>query len=327
MNKLICRTVISCLIVLASGRVCGADKDYALQIHLPREITITSETASLGQVSIIRGEQSLVAKASEIKLGQFSVPGQKIVVDRSMVLSRLACSGISGSEVTLTGAERTIVKQQQQIVKGGEFVKSALSFLEKQRHGKSICEFKAIRVPEDLVISGNNQDIEFSASSARNNIKNRAKVKVKVTAMSQGQELGVRDVIFRLKYKCRQAVAQIDIARGVVIKPENVKIEQIISNYPESAGWKEPYGLVARRKLAANIVIQPGMVGPLEPPVIIKRNQNVIIRINRDGLAITATGKTMQQGKAGDYIKVRNIDSQRIIMAKVNEDGTVEPVL
>ena len=323
--KLVFMTVISCLIVLAGGRVCGADKDYALQIHLPREITITSETASLGQVSIIRGEQSLVARASEIKLGQFSVPGQKIIVDRSMVLSRLACSGISGSEVTLTGAERTIVKQQQQIVKGGEFVKSALSFLEKQRHGKSICEFKAIRVPEDLVISGNNHDIEFSASSARNNIKNRAKVKV--TAMSQGQELGVRDVTFRLKYKCRQAVAKIDIARGVVIKPENVKIEQIISNYPESAGWKEPYGLVARRKLAANIVIRPDMVGLLEPPVIIKRNQNVIIRINRDGLAITATGKTMQQGKAGDYIKVRNIDSQRIILAKVNKDGTVEPVL
>jgi flagella basal body P-ring formation protein FlgA len=35
----------------------------------------------------------------------------------------------------------------------------------------------------------------------------------------------------------------------------------------------------------------------------------------------------MQDGKAGDYIKVRNMDSQRIIMARIGEDGNVEPVL
>jgi flagella basal body P-ring formation protein FlgA len=34
----------------------------------------------------------------------------------------------------------------------------------------------------------------------------------------------------------------------------------------------------------------------------------------------------MQDGRAGDYIKIRNVDSQRIIIASVNENGTVEPV-
>jgi flagella basal body P-ring formation protein FlgA len=42
---------------------------------------------------------------------------------------------------------------------------------------------------------------------------------------------------------------------------------------------------------------------------------------------ITAVGKTMQDGRAGDYIKVRNADSQRIILARISEDGSVEPVL
>jgi flagella basal body P-ring formation protein FlgA len=36
-------------------------------------------------------------------------------------------------------------------------------------------------------------------------------------------------------------------------------------------------------------------------------------------------GIAMQDGRAGDYIKVRNTDSQRIILAKIKEDGTVEP--
>ncbi len=34
----------------------------------------------------------------------------------------------------------------------------------------------------------------------------------------------------------------------------------------------------------------------------------------------------MQEGRAGEYIKVRNVDSRRVISAKVNKDGTVEPV-
>jgi flagella basal body P-ring formation protein FlgA len=37
--------------------------------------------------------------------------------------------------------------------------------------------------------------------------------------------------------------------------------------------------------------------------------------------------QTVEEGSAGEYVRVRNVDSQRIILARVNEDGTVEPVL
>ena len=96
---------------------------------------------------------------------------------------------------------------------------------------------------------------------------------------------------------------------------------------PEPANWKPPYGLVAKRRLPANTVLRQNMLGPLKSPVIVKRNQNVVIRIEQPGFLITATGKTMQDGKAGEYIKVRNMDSQRIIVARISEDGSVVPVL
>jgi flagella basal body P-ring formation protein FlgA len=69
------------------------------------------------------------------------------------------------------------------------------------------------------------------------------------------------------------------------------------------------------------------MFGPVKSPIIIKRNQNVVIRIENPGFVITAMGKTMQDGRAGEYIKVRNVDSQRIILVRINEDGSVGPVL
>jgi flagella basal body P-ring formation protein FlgA len=68
------------------------------------------------------------------------------------------------------------------------------------------------------------------------------------------------------------------------------------------------------------------MVAPVKPAVVIKRNQNVVIRIERPLLMVTAIGKAMNDGRTGEYIRVRNLNSQRIILARVKEDGTVEPV-
>jgi flagella basal body P-ring formation protein FlgA len=312
------------LLISVSGKADAEQTDSALRIYLPREVTIEGDVPNLGQVAIIRGEKDLTAKAKQVTLGRISVPGQKIIVDRSTVLSRLACGGIPASEVTLSGAERITVSQRHQIIKGSEFVEKALAFLKKNPPEASICQYKPIRIPKDLILPHISEDITLSPCLAKSNIRNRAKVFVSV--FSGNKEIGVRETAFSLKYNCRRLIARVDIPKAAVINPENVKIEKAVSNYPEPDNWAVPYGFVARRRLPANTVISTNMVGPSKPHILLKRNQNVIIKVDRLGLLITAIGKTMQDGRVGEYIKVRNVDSQRIIMAKVSEDGSVEPV-
>ena len=323
-TKTISIIAIACLLVSASNKANSTEKDFALQIYLLREISIENDAPNLGQVSIIRGDESLVAKASEIALGRISVPGQKIIVDRTMVLSRLACNGIPASKVILTGAEKATVKQQRQIIKSNELVEMALSFIKQNPPAASICQFNPTRIPKDFIIPGEVKDIKLVPRLARSRIRNQ--VKIHIAVLSGGKEIGVREVTFRLKYNCRKVVAQVDIPQGAVISPANVTIEKTLSNYPEPANWTPPYGLIAKRRLPAKTNISANMVAPVKPKVLLKRNQNVVMIIDRLGLLITAIGKTLQDGRVGEYIKVRNADSQRIIMAKVNEDGTVEPV-
>ena len=330
-SKTVSIVVITCLLASiqfgqasTNDKTKGLQKDSALRIYLLREVTIKNDAIKLGQVSIIRGKESLVAKANEIALGRISVPGQKIVVARSMVLSRLACNGIPASRVTLTGAEKITVKQQEQIIKGGEFVELASLFLKKNPPAGSVCQMNPIRIPKDLVLPGVSKDIKLSSRLAGSIARNQANVRIAV--LDDGKEIGVREVTFRLKYNCRRAVTLVELGAGTVISPGNVKIEKSVSNYPEPADWRPPYGLVTRRKLSAKTVIRPDMIGPAKPVVVVGRNQTVVIRIERPGLLVTAIGKAMQDGRAGEYIKVRNVDSQRIILAKVNENGTVEPI-
>ncbi len=302
----------------------GAQKDAGVRIYLPRKITIQDNYLKLGQVSIVRGDESLVAMVNEIALGRFSMPGQEIVIDRSTLLSRLACNGIPPSIVTLTGAEEITVKKQHKIIKSIEFVKLAYSFLKKNLSAGSACQAEPLRIPKDLLLPVLDKNVILNPRMVKSGALNQAKVRISVLADSN--EIGSGEVTFRLKFNCSTAVTLAEIPAGAVISPENVKIGKIVSDYPEPANWSPPYGLIARRALPANTVIQPDMVIPAKPAVSIKRNEIVVIRIDMPGLLVTALGKAMQQGHAGECIKVRNIDSQRIIAARIEEDGTVVPI-
>jgi flagella basal body P-ring formation protein FlgA len=331
----------------------------ALEIYLPREITITDDYLRLGQVTIIRGDESLAAKAGSILLGRISVPGQKVVVERATILSRLACNDIPAQKVTFTGAQTTVVKQQQQVIKGEKFVELAKSFLRDpapapaspdasrgggSRESKnnppagsalslsngSSCQWEPVRIPTDLILAGPSKDVKFSPQLIETGQTSQAKVRITVLVpdpVGDGKELGTREVTLCLKYNCRRAVTLTQITAGAVITHENVKIQEDMSDYPEPVNWRSPYGLVARRRLPANTVIGPDMLDSAKTAVRIGRNESVVIRVEMPGLVVTAMGKTMQDGHVGEHIKVRNLDSQRMILCRVNEDGTVEPIL
>lgn len=326
------RAIFACLLISCSffGRVPAQDlandltEDSRLQVYLPREVTVKDQILKLGRIGVVRGPEALVARANNIMLGRLSVPGQKIVVERNVILSRLAGCGIPASQVTLKGAEKVIVRQRQNIINGDEFVKMAETFLKENLTGDLISGWSPVRKPKDLIISNPNKDIKYSYRLVQKGARNQAAVEIAVS--SENKQIATREITFALKYNNRTAVAVVDIPAGTLISSENIKIEKSTSNFPEPADWKPPYGLVAKRTLPAKIVIRQHMLGEARLPVIIKRNQNVVIRIEKPGFLITALGKAMVDGKVGEYIKVRNIDSQRIIVAKVNNDGTVVPV-
>ncbi len=325
-SKKIIIIVITCL--LTAGQFCSASSDdktdnSTLQVYLPRDITVKDDTIRMGQIAVIRGPEALAAKADEITLGQISA-GQEIVIDRQTILSRLACNEIPASSVVLSGAEKITVKKQQRIISGSKFIEHAKSFLEKNQPAGSVCQMASVKMPADLIVPVEAKDVQLVCCQVQGSPAGQATVHIAVLA--GGKEIGAREANFRLKYNCRAAIAAVDIPAGVTLSSDNIKIENAASNLPEPADWKPPFGLIAKRKLAANTAIRADMVSSARPATVVRRNQTVVIKIEKGGLLITAVGKAMQEACAGDYIKVRNVDSQRIIVAKVNDDGTVEPV-
>jgi flagella basal body P-ring formation protein FlgA len=324
---------LACALLLISGGLCWSSTDeltadlvpqQGLTIYLPRNIAVESDTLTLGKIAVITGEETLAAKAGSIELGKISTCSQVITIDRPLILSRLACSGMPACNPVLTGAEKVSVRRTATVIKADSIVESASSFLAGNIKERSIARWEPARMPADVVLQGQTQDIEMISRLVSRGTNGQAITEVSITA--GGKIIETRQVIFRPKYNIRKAVILEDVKEGTVLTADNTKVEDAVSDVPQPKNWSMPYGLVATRNLPAGTVIGSNMAKSPQPPVVIERNQNVVIKIERAGLIVTATGRATQQGKVGECIKVKNTDSQRMITAKVNEDGTVEPV-
>jgi len=295
-----------------------------LIIHLPRETTVEGERLTLGQVAVVTGREPFASKAREIGLGRISIPGQKVTIDRSLILSRLACSEIADCVPVLSGADSVTVRHNTTVITGQSFIESASLFLSDNIRDKAITGWQAAREPAKLALPEKALQIDMVPRLVSRGANGQAVTEVSVVA--DGKLIGTRQVVFRPRYNISRAVTVAEVSAGETITPDNTRVEKVISNEPPVPDWTVPYGLVAVRRLPAGTVISPEMAVTPRPEVVVERNQTVVVRVERPGLVVTAMGKAMEKGRLGECIKVRNLDSQRVILAKVNEDGTVEPV-
>jgi flagella basal body P-ring formation protein FlgA len=80
-------------------------------------------------------------------------------------------------------------------------------------------------------------------------------------------------------------------------------------------------GKRTRRLLDANTVLRPDLV---ESQPIVKRGDRVRIIVESVGMRITAVGEVKQNGCLGERIPVANLDTNKVIQARVVDTQTVK---
>ncbi|MGH6994519.1 MAG: flagellar basal body P-ring formation chaperone FlgA [Stellaceae bacterium] len=68
----------------------------------------------------------------------------------------------------------------------------------------------------------------------------------------------------------------------------------------------------------------PILAAQLEAPVLIRRDQKVLVTLNDGAITVKTTLVAEQDGRVGDVISLRNPASQKVIRATVTADGEAE---
>ncbi len=315
--------VIAAWIVVVAGVAPAADAPQ-VRVHLPRTVRVEADAVTLGDLCAIRcADETSRERAAGVAMGRGPQAGERIVIDRGTVLSRLATAGLSGDRVRLTGADAVAVTRDETGVESGRILAAAEKLLTELQPGPPGSEWRpAGEIRAMLVPAGE----AFELRAERLDDAPRDYVRVRVTAAAGERTLATRDVLFRLRYLTRRAVATENIRAGERITPANARIETVRVDRRPLRVWRSPYGETAATAVDAGRQITPGMIRDASAQIALRRGQAVTLKIETKLYVVTATGEAMENGRVGDLIKVRNARSERIVHARVMPDGTVEPL-
>jgi flagella basal body P-ring formation protein FlgA len=300
-----------------------------VRIYLPPEKTVDSQILQLGQVALLLGDESLVQTVGTVQIGTFSAPGQQLLIDRPTLLSCLAAAGITAGQVQFNGAEISRVRRDEKTIAADRFTETARLFLENYLAGQKPASLKLIRPAQEFVLPSGSAEVELSARMSDQ--QSRGIQRVTVTVLQQGKEVGRQDVMFAVQYESRRAVAVRRMEAGTEITPDDIKIESYTTDRLEKEDLFLPYGMLAKRTIEAGVPLERTWVEPKVSPVLVKRQQQVILKIDTELLQISAHGEAMEDGRAGDLIRVRRgsrtTGDERFVVGRIMSDGTIQPIL
>ena len=316
--------IASALLCLLAGM--SRAESTTMKIYVPRSIKVHSGMdVKLGGIVVIQGDDTeLVAQASEIAMGRCPTPGESIILDRRAILSRLVANGISSKRVEFSGTDAVAVTRNEKVMQPAVVEKAARTYLDKLRPLPKGGRYELSGTPGAWVLPNADQHVKLRPRLVS---ETQTEAIVDVAALAGSDELATRRLRFKVHMPRYETLALREILPGEILSPENAEIRISTSDRAADPNWRHPFGLVSGASIAQGSVIHPHVLKEPQPATMVRRNQSVVMKFTRPGFMISAVGIALQDGKVGELIRVQNADTRRIVTARVESDGTVEPVV
>lgn len=113
------------------------------------------------------------------------------------------------------------------------------------------------------------------------------------------------------------AVATRDLKRGDVIRSGDLEIREVKLTRDQGASVgkiADAIGQVVKGTVRAGHVVS---LDDIEPPVFVRRNEIVQVKVVSGGLLVQTFGRAMDDGALGEFVRVRNESSKETFIARV----------
>ena len=190
------------------------------------------------------------------------------------------------------------------------------------RHLKNLPDadirFTAVRTPGDIILPTGK--ITYTVRPSRPTIIGSSSFNILFAV--DGRTIRNCTVRGRLEALAPVATAVVNVRRGSIITPDQVDmIRQDISKLDGPYfSLDRVVGLQAKRTIRAG---KPLDTMNVAPPPVVKRGEPVEIVASRGALRISTKGIATMDGRPGDFIRVKNISSSKLVYGRVDAPGIV----
>ncbi len=313
--------------MLAAASVCmmaaelGASQ--AITIRIRDRVEIAGADVLLGQIATIEGgDVQRVQYLKDIVLGKAPLPGSSRQFERHHLKMRLLKHQIDLATVILEAPPQIEVTRSHIKIEQQEIEKIISDFIVAnvpQAH--STMRIKEIKVPQGVILSKGR--VTYKVAVARNRpLMGRCPIAVDFSVDGHVQ-------------KKVWAIATIEILGPVVVtrkplgrfKPiteDDIEVQTLdLANLPDNV-LSNPDAVLGKRTRRAIGPQTPLRADIIELPPLVKRGDMVVIVAESESLKITTLGQVKKKGRLGERIPVVNLNSKKILYARVVDANTVK---
>jgi flagella basal body P-ring formation protein FlgA len=328
--------VLTCLwaVAVCAGlglMACAQPPDEgAVVVTLRASASINAATVCVGHVaSLSGGTPALRQQISVLDLADRPQRGKPVQLLRELIAYRIQVAGVDRGRFRMQGAALVDVSLAAGPAGEEELFQTARD---------ALLDKLCLRPDEAMVSMAQPPQLPQFAVSAKDELRLEAvpcepiavpgRCRVDITVLLNAQRIDIVPVLLDVRIYKMAAVARRRIETGETLTGDNTRIERHAIEAP--GGWLTQKDLTAGRKakrpIAAAEVIAPTAVEPLyaDNPILVKQRDLVRLVAQVGSMRVTALAEAQQDGRAGDRIRVRNVDSHKEVVGRVVGRGLVE---
>jgi flagellar basal body P-ring formation protein FlgA len=326
--------VMSLVVLLAASMVGRAQAAAPTEVRLKPTAELRHDLATIGDVADVSGPTaSLATRIKAFDLAVLDGPGDRETITPKHVQARLLLEGIDRRSVVITGSPETVVTLAPRSTTNTETrtVDYQADVLAQASEALSRAWLSPQEDIEVQILACQSGLIAASGSTAVPELQlpNRlepGRIQGTLKWTSQGKVERVEQITLEARLRQTVVLAAHKIERGVPLRPQDiVEDRRMLTSRVEQVRADQIVGAVARRGLNQGDVVTPKDLAVMRQGPAVQPRAGVRVVAKKGKLnVVLQMAEAMDAGNVGDVIRVRNLQSGRIINAKVLSNQEVE---
>ena len=317
------------LLVAIFGLMSGYALAAGINVAFNTDVTVQGPQLSLGDIATVTGDDAEKVRAvRELNLGNAPLPGNKLVFTAEMISSRLTDSGARRYDVAWQIPPIISISTAGQALSGENLQAMAVEAIKERLSSIVGGELGDITVSpsgasHDIIVPLGNLSYKIDFPGG---IRLGVPTGVNIAIAADARNFTTINLKFDVKVYRNIIVAARNIAAFEKLEPQNLRLERRdisrLSGYVTNQ--EKLTGKLTRRSLAAGM---PVCEAALSQVPVVKRGGSVTILVRIDDITVSASGKALQDGAVGTMIRVQNVNTNKVVVAKVVDNSTVEVII
>jgi flagella basal body P-ring formation protein FlgA len=325
------RLALAALTVLAGVIPAKAEPPEPLLVSVRPTADVGIRTVRVGDVAdLTGGSTALRDTVAALDLADASAVKAGLAIRRQQVEFRIRLAEVPASLFRVRGALETRIEIERSTIPEADIISAAKeAILKNLPWGADEVSIQSLQpIAVALVVDAPRNEIRIQAEPHSKSMP-LGHVQMNISLWAGGTRQLAFPLYLDVRLFQKVAISLHKVERGDALSETNVTFDrrpvENLRNYissPEAlAGKRARQALPPGYILTANDIEDDGREAA---PLLVHRGEAVKLLVRLGRVNVMAAGEALQDGRAGQSVRVRNIDSKQVVLGRVTEKSLVE---